>query len=391
MRDFNNNSGQRNCESNEVSPNERIAMVEDEGGKDQTVKSLSSLPAEILTTVISLLSVQDVCALSCCSRFWRAVCSGDEVWIQLYSRQWPLAEVDSNSCFLTGGTDKKGRRDLRGASPSSSSSSSFHSASSSASSSSSSRSYRAGSSSSVASSCSSIGSVDGRRGGAGGGHGGGDSWGASSYGGGRTRGSATRGEVSSAESIAVVSSRHDLERRGFVAGCGQGSWRLAYMTQRIGVAEKARRAMNILREHSVRESVEIGDYRRALAELHGFISFNDVVEHLLKERHSVLVNLLGLHFAVLHLGVSVDDVLRALKRGGVANRKVCVRLWSIGGLVMGYRRRDEMQVINKQLADCCNDVVHILERGAMHEVRRIQISADFQSSAWVGREHHWQR
>ncbi|KAK6930111.1 F-box domain [Dillenia turbinata] len=49
----------------------------------------NSLPDDIALKIASLLQVLDVCALGCCSRFWRELCSSECLWLCLCTQRWP--------------------------------------------------------------------------------------------------------------------------------------------------------------------------------------------------------------------------------------------------------------------------------------------------------------
>ena len=84
-----------------------------------------------------------------------------------------------------------------------------------------------------------------------------------------------------------------------------------------------------------------------------------------------------------------------IARSKVGDRKVCLRWWSIGGWANGFRRRDEMHVRMASMSTLAEPesvgLFQVLDRGTLHEVLRVQISADFESSAWVQRDMHSQR
>jgi hypothetical protein len=110
--------------------------------------------------------------------------------------------------------------------------------------------------------------------------------------------------------------------------------------------------------------------------------------------------------------MQVDALESHLREQDIEDRTICIRVWSMGGwAIQGFRRRDEFLVIpDVSLATVLTSHVEgmqsgspdgeqpigpralkILKRGLMHEVRRVQLSADFESSAWVSREQHSQR
>ncbi|KAF3456139.1 hypothetical protein FNV43_RR00789 [Rhamnella rubrinervis] len=52
----------------------------------------SYLPDDIALRIASLLQVSDLCALGCCSRFWRRICASDCVWKSLTFERWPCLD-----------------------------------------------------------------------------------------------------------------------------------------------------------------------------------------------------------------------------------------------------------------------------------------------------------
>ncbi|CAJ1941090.1 unnamed protein product [Sphenostylis stenocarpa] len=59
-------------------------------GKSDSVSIFSSLPEDVVLKIASLLQVRDLCALGCCSRFWRELCFSDCIWESLVRNRWPL-------------------------------------------------------------------------------------------------------------------------------------------------------------------------------------------------------------------------------------------------------------------------------------------------------------
>ena len=61
----------------------------------------------------------------------------------------------------------------------------------------------------------------------------------------------------------------------------------------------------------------------------------------------------------------------------------------------GFRLKDDLHINNltllKLLEEKQEGLFDILEKGAVYEISRVQISADFNSSAWVARTMHSQR
>ncbi|KAK7363633.1 hypothetical protein VNO77_05783 [Canavalia gladiata] len=58
--------------------------------KLDSVPIFSSLPEDVALKIVSLLQVGDLCALGCCSRFWKELCFSDCIWESLVRNRWPL-------------------------------------------------------------------------------------------------------------------------------------------------------------------------------------------------------------------------------------------------------------------------------------------------------------
>lgn len=180
-----------------------------------------------------------------------------------------------------------------------------------------------------------------------------------------------------------------------------GGWRVAYRRRAAAVAEHARALVAHVFRCACNDSLEVFTYHDALAMLRGAaLPFADVRRALLApKKHSVLVALIAVHYACHMLAVPGPEVAAALEAAGVAERQVCLRWWSMGSMGRGgFRLRDDMRTATLSLRDIAlasrtrdSWLLPLLERGTVYEILRIQISADFTSSAWVGRDMHSQR
>ncbi|GMH28441.1 hypothetical protein Nepgr_030284 [Nepenthes gracilis] len=56
---------------------------------EHSERSNSDLPYDTALIIASFLPVRDVCALGCCSKFWRKVCGSDSIWVSLSRQRWP--------------------------------------------------------------------------------------------------------------------------------------------------------------------------------------------------------------------------------------------------------------------------------------------------------------
>lgn len=179
---------------------------------------------------------------------------------------------------------------------------------------------------------------------------------------------------------------------------GEG-WQAAYRNSHVEMRKRARAVVELIKARTRHESVEVADYQKGLMMLSTTgLALYDVFLFLFTSAQSVLVNLIGLHYCLFHLGAQgaeLKELKEFLARSKVGERKVCLRWWSMGGWANGFRRRDEMQIRMASIANLTEPesvpLFQILDRGTLHEVLRVQISADFESSAWVQRDMHSQR
>ncbi|XP_058758606.1 uncharacterized protein LOC131631844 [Vicia villosa] len=57
-----------------------------------SIPFFNSLPEDINNKIASLLQVRDLCALGCCSKFWKQLCFSDSIWQSLLTNRWPLLQ-----------------------------------------------------------------------------------------------------------------------------------------------------------------------------------------------------------------------------------------------------------------------------------------------------------
>ncbi|ERN16929.1 hypothetical protein AMTRI_Chr02g264650 [Amborella trichopoda] len=173
-------------------------------------------------------------------------------------------------------------------------------------------------------------------------------------------------------------------------------WRSIYIKRHKEMACRAVSVIEFVKQRSQYESLEIGDYLGASEMLFtlGF-GFKDVQLILLTTKHSVLLNLIGLHYLLFRLNIEPERITRALCGCRVSERQVCIRWWKLGQWSHGFRRCDEMHVRRSSLGELFkpekSEILSMLYRGVIHEVLRVQISADFGTSAWARRDMHSQR
>ncbi|CAM8989818.1 unnamed protein product [Rhodiola kirilowii] len=165
-------------------------------------------------------------------------------------------------------------------------------------------------------------------------------------------------------------------------------WKNFYVEHHLKMAETAKVVVefvdlcltrNIASQGSSAKSIEAGSYLKAMESLSYMnLGFVDVQMFLLKPNLNVLLNLIGLHYCLNWLQVEADDVLEALEKCKISDRQVCVKWWKLGRWFHGFRLRDEFNCRWMSLQDLSaskqEEVLCVLQRGAIHEVLRVQIS-----------------
>lgn len=155
-------------------------------------------------------------------------------------------------------------------------------------------------------------------------------------------------------------------------------WREFYLKQHHELAIRTQPIVKFVEESSQLNSLEVNDYLKAIEEMSSIqLGFEDVQMLFFKPGLNVLLNLVGLHYCINYLQVPAAYVVEALGRCKISDRQVCVRWWKLGRWFYGFRMRDESHVRLICLADVANkeeNVLAVLQRGAIHEVLRVQIS-----------------
>ncbi|GLT99201.1 hypothetical protein SLE2022_166540 [Rubroshorea leprosula] len=239
----------------------------------------TSLPDDIVIKIASFLELPDLCALGCCSRFWRELCRSDFIWKSLSRKRWPFLSLFDDS------------------------------------------------------------------------------------------------ESKNSEFPHII----DPSVKG---------WRRFYIKQHTEMSRRAMSVIKFVEERSPADSLEVGDYLKAIEDMSLMqLGFKDVQMFLFKPRLNVFHNLVGLHYCINWLQVPATYVLEVLQSCEISERQVCVRWWKLGRWSYGFRMRDESHSRWVCLADLATakeeEVLAILHRGAIHEVLRVQISmANSTSSPW---------
>ncbi|XP_075486869.1 uncharacterized protein LOC142526392 [Primulina tabacum] len=164
-------------------------------------------------------------------------------------------------------------------------------------------------------------------------------------------------------------------------------WRELYIFKHNEMAGKAALIHDFVERALAYESIEVGNYLKAIELLNSLhFGFKDVEMFLLKPKLHVLLNLVGLHYCIICLGVPVEYVVEALNQSQISERQVCVQWWKLGRWFYGFRLRDELHSRSITLGDLAaynEEVLGVLHRGAIHEVIRVQISiAKPMHSSW---------
>ncbi|KAK4425761.1 hypothetical protein Salat_1770100 [Sesamum alatum] len=156
-------------------------------------------------------------------------------------------------------------------------------------------------------------------------------------------------------------------------------WRCLYISKHSEMCGKADLVTKFVERALAYESIEVGNYLKTIELLNSLqFGFKDVQIFLLKPKLNVLLNLVGLHYCIVWLGIPADYVIEALNSSRISERQVCVQWWKLGRWFYGFRLRDEVHSRNVSLGDLAasnEEVLGVLHRGAIHEVIRVQISA----------------
>ena len=86
-------------------------------------------------------------------------------------------------------------------------------------------------------------------------------------------------------------------------------WRAFYIKWQTEMAERVVSIVELVKQSARYESLEVGDYQRAMELLKNTeMGFKDVQLYLLTPKRSVLVNLIGLHYCLVWLGIQVNKL-----------------------------------------------------------------------------------
>ncbi|THU70177.1 hypothetical protein C4D60_Mb08t22270 [Musa balbisiana] len=159
-------------------------------------------------------------------------------------------------------------------------------------------------------------------------------------------------------------------------------------------------------EWSKSGSMEVGYYLKAISDLGSMeLGFKDVQLFLFRREHNVLLNLIGLHYCIFSLDIPDDriqeicsslefvrflltdpvnltlqpvDVMEVLESCQVSEQQVCVSWFMLGRWFYGFRLPDEHRSRIVSLTELAmgkeGEVLGVLNRGAIHEVLRVQIT-----------------
>ncbi|OMO98414.1 hypothetical protein COLO4_13925 [Corchorus olitorius] len=165
-------------------------------------------------------------------------------------------------------------------------------------------------------------------------------------------------------------------------------WRGFYIKQHKEMMNRAASVVKFVEQCSPSDSLEVNDHLHAIECLRSIqFGFKDVQLLLFKPKLNVLLNLVGLHYCLNRLRVPASDVVEALESSKISDRQVCVKWWKLGRWFYGFRMRDESHSRCISLEDLATskaeEVLGVLDRGAIHEVLRVQISlANSTSNHW---------
>ncbi|KAH9612142.1 hypothetical protein KSS87_018232 [Heliosperma pusillum] len=165
-------------------------------------------------------------------------------------------------------------------------------------------------------------------------------------------------------------------------------WKLFYVRRHYELATRASVIVKFVEQCSPSASLEARDYLKALGDIRSSqLSFEDVEMFLFKPKRNVLLNLVGLHYCIYQLQVPMKRVMNALECCKIAERQVLVKWWKLGQWQHGFRQRDESHYRMVSMADLAtekHEVLGVLNRGAVYEVMRIQVSVAYPlSGPWT--------
>ncbi|MBA0559146.1 hypothetical protein Golob_016125 [Gossypium lobatum] len=156
-------------------------------------------------------------------------------------------------------------------------------------------------------------------------------------------------------------------------------WRGFYVKQHEEKKGQADSVINWVEQCSQSDSLKVIDYLHAIKCLKTMqFGFRDVQMLLLKQKLSVLLNLIGLHYCLNILQVPAFCITEALRSGKIVDRQVCVKWRQPERWFNGFRIRDGYHSLCVYLEDLVTgeddgEVLTVLERGATGEFLRVQV------------------
>ncbi|CAN6333316.1 unnamed protein product [Urochloa humidicola] len=157
-------------------------------------------------------------------------------------------------------------------------------------------------------------------------------------------------------------------------------WKAVYINQHRRMAAVISNVVEFVESCLNNGSLESEYYLKAIADLAliADIGFLDVQFFLFSRNRGAIINLIGLHCSIACLHVPPTEVSKALQARQVAGRKVYVNLLKLGRWFYGFRLPDEHESrkisLNELTMSEGAEILAILNRGAVHEVFRLQIS-----------------
>ncbi|XP_078446978.1 uncharacterized protein LOC144715849 [Wolffia australiana] len=137
--------------------------------------------------------------------------------------------------------------------------------------------------------------------------------------------------------------------------------------------------INFVEKFSEEKSLEVSTFQKVVTDLHLMdAGFEDVKLFILSKKRSVLLNLIGLHYLIFFLQIPGFQLLEALQTSQISERMVCVNWFKLGRWLYGFRLPDESRsrkVTLSEFATSEDEVRAVLNRGVIHEVLRVQITA----------------
>lgn len=131
-------------------------------------------------------------------------------------------------------------------------------------------------------------------------------------------------------------------------------WKALYVNKHRKVATAISGVVEFVGQWSQNESLEIGNHLKAICYLNSLkIGFKDVQFFLFTRKHTVLLNLIGLHYSIIWLEILVSDfanlkctfLLFRSRLRQLFTFAVCTTLWCLFSDVFLIRSNSQIELV----------------------------------------------